>query len=131
MFKICLHKWIEIDKQPKYKYLKCKKCNKIKTIELFKGGYQPKKNINMNEIKLEDKVKIINVSNIPDHIKQNYDYTNIINKIGAIKIIDKISDNNIWYLVEMPYKYLLNQNENCIHADNCYIPFLKENFILV
>lgn len=42
MFKLCFHKWIVIYQQPKYKYFQCSKCDKIRTIELFKGGYQPK-----------------------------------------------------------------------------------------
>lgn len=43
MFKICFHKWIEIDKQSKYEYFQCSKCENIKIKELFEGGYQPKK----------------------------------------------------------------------------------------
>jgi hypothetical protein len=43
--KLCIHKWSERDRQPKYSYLQCVKCGKKKVKEVFKGGFQPMKHI--------------------------------------------------------------------------------------
>ncbi len=40
---MCLHKYKKFDEQPKYYWYKCQKCGKLKCVERFIGGYQPKK----------------------------------------------------------------------------------------
>lgn len=45
------HKFKEIDKQDKWSYQECVKCNKRRTVEIIKGGYQIKKHPNWDKNK--------------------------------------------------------------------------------
>jgi hypothetical protein len=40
---IHIHRWFEVDRQYKYKYMQCVKCGKRKVMQSFIGGYQPMK----------------------------------------------------------------------------------------